>query len=221
MDSKRTYGEACAVANALDLVGDRWALLIVRELLFGPKRFSDLRAGLPAIAPNRLTQRLRELEEYGIVRRRTLGPPAASQVYELTVWGRSLEGVLVELARWGRQSPFRDLDDHVSVDSLMLALRTDFRPPSATDLHATYELRFGADHVAVRVMGAEIDISREEVAAPDVIVTTDVRTFVRVMTRAEPVLHAMQSGRLNLAGDPAAFERLLSALPRPTPADLL
>src|SRR3954452_12649258 len=151
VESTRTYGEACATAHALDLVGERWALLVIRELLFGPKRFSDLRAGLPNAGPNRVSRRLRELEDSGIVRRRKLGPPARSWVYELTDWGRQLQPVLVHLGRWGRLSPFRDLDAGISVDALMLALQGDFAPEASDGPAATYELVFGDDRVTVRI----------------------------------------------------------------------
>src|SRR5690349_5063195 len=147
----RTYGDACAAAHALDLVGERWALLVVRELLLGPKRFSDLRSGLPNAGPNRVSQRLRELEQYGIVRRRKLGPPTRSWVYELTDWGRQLQPVLVHLGRWGRHSPFRDLNADISVDALMLALHGDFAAQLSDGLSATYALVFGDDRLTVRV----------------------------------------------------------------------
>src|SRR5437867_13400571 len=98
--SKRSYDDGCAAAHALDLIGDRWALLVVRELVLGPKRFTDLRAGLPRISPNVLTQRLEELERTAIVRRRKLAPPAAAWVYELTEWGTQLEPVIAALGRW-------------------------------------------------------------------------------------------------------------------------
>ena len=101
MATTRTYGDACGIPRALDRVGERWALMVIRELVLGPKRFTDLRTGLPGASPNVLAQRLRELEHAGVVRRRRLPPPAASQVYELTDWGRELEPVLLALGRWG------------------------------------------------------------------------------------------------------------------------
>src|ERR687888_870608 len=100
MATLRSYGDGCGIAHALDLVGERWALLVVRELLLGPKRFTDLRAGLPNASPNVLSQRLRELEEATIGRRRRLPPPAGSQVYELTEWGRELEPLVISLGAW-------------------------------------------------------------------------------------------------------------------------
>src|SRR3954470_10454631 len=99
MATRRTYGQGCGTAHALDLVGDRWALLVVRELILGPKRFTDLRDGLPGIGPHVLLQRLKELEDSGVLRRRTLPPPAGSTVYERTEWGRELDEVVIRLAR--------------------------------------------------------------------------------------------------------------------------
>ncbi|MFE9328873.1 winged helix-turn-helix transcriptional regulator [Nocardia sp. NPDC052278] len=216
MHNRRTYGEACAAAHALDLTGDRWALLIVRELLFGPKRFSDLRAGLPSIAPNRLAQRLRDLEQHAILQRRTLGPPVGSQVYELTDWGRDLEPVLVELGRWGRRSPFRDLDAHLSVDSLMLALRSDFRPRPDSDLHGVYRFHFGNDQFTVRVSGTGIEVGREATTPADVTVISDLQTFVSLLTRRHTIPDALATGRLSLSGDSTALQDLFDVFPRPT-----
>src|SRR5215210_4044194 len=131
MATMRTYCDGCAAAHALDLVGERWALLVVRELLLGPKRFTDLRAGLPGVSPNVLAQRLRELESAGVVHRRKLPPPAASRVYELTEWGEKLEPIIVRLGRWGAQSPSRPCEATLGVDSLVLSFRTMFDPRAA------------------------------------------------------------------------------------------
>ncbi|MEW9534181.1 winged helix-turn-helix transcriptional regulator [Microbispora sp. NPDC049125] len=217
--SARTYGDACAAAHALDLVGERWALLVVRELLLGPKRFSDLRSGLPNAGPNRLSQRLRELEQTGIVRRRKLGPPARSWVYELTDWGRELQPVLVHLGRWGRQSPFRDLDAGISVDALMLALQGDFSAETGGGLSATYVLVFGDDRVTVRVAGGVIGITRGEPSAPDATVTTDPRTFAAVLTRRRSLEEAVHAGDITVSGDLNTVQRLLDSFPRPETAE--
>lgn len=215
MESTRTYGEACATAHALDLIGERWALLVVRELLFGPKRFTDLRAGLPNAGPNRLSRRLRELEGLGLVRRRKLAPPSASWVYELTDWGRELEPVLVELGRWGRRSPFRDLDAHISSDAIMLALRDDFTPVAGDDLDATYAIRFGEDHYVVRVAAGSLGIERGDADRPDAAIDIDARTFASLMTGSLGLEEALRSGRATVSGAREAFERLLAAFPRP------
>src|ERR1700754_799231 len=121
----RKYDDPCGIARGLDAVGERWALLVVRELLFGPKRFTDLHNGLPTASQNVLSQRLRELEQAGGVRRRRLGPPAATWVYELTERGRDLEPVLFQLARWGSRGPLTS-GNELSVDALMFALKTSF-----------------------------------------------------------------------------------------------
>src|SRR5581483_9334704 len=140
----RTYGDPCGIARALDLVGERWALLLVRELLLGPKRFTDLREGLPGASPNVLAQRLRDLEAGGVLQRRRLGPPASVQVYELTGWGRDLEPVLLELGRWGRRSPVKRTGA-LGVDALLVALKTTFDPASAPRTARPYQLRIGDD----------------------------------------------------------------------------
>src|ERR1022692_4710114 len=131
MPRKRNYGDPCGVARALDLVGERWALLVVRELVLGPKRFTDLRAGLPNLSPDVLSQRLRELEQAGIVHRHKLPPPAGSRVYELTDWGRELEPVVIALGRWGSRAPFPPARAQLGIDSVLLALRTLFDPQAA------------------------------------------------------------------------------------------
>src|SRR4051812_17149801 len=136
---RRTYGDPCGVARALDAVGERWALLVVRELLLGPKRFTDLHRGLGAVSQNVLSQRLRELESAGVVRRRRLGPPAGSWVYELTEQGAALEPILVALGRWGRSRPMA-AGGELSVDALALALKTTFDPAAAGDLEVSVHL---------------------------------------------------------------------------------
>src|SRR3954463_6037497 len=130
MAGKRTYGDRCGIARALDIVGERWALLVVRELLLGPKRFTDLRAGLPHLGPDVLAQRLRDLETAGIVRRRTLAPPAASRVYELTDRGQELEPVILALGRWGSAAPFPPGDADIGTDAFVIALKPLFEPPA-------------------------------------------------------------------------------------------
>src|SRR3954465_10608233 len=122
MAAKRTYGDRCGIARALDAVGERWALLVVRELLLGPKRFTDLRTGLPHVGPDVLAQRLKELEAAGIVARRTLPPPAASKVYELTPRGAELEPVVLALGRWGSVAPGPE-DAAIGVDAFVIALK--------------------------------------------------------------------------------------------------
>ena len=132
----RSYRDPCGIARALDLVGERWALLVVRELMLGPKRFTDLRAGLPQLSPDVLAQRLRELEQAGVVSRRKLAPPAGARVYELTERGRELEAVVIQLGRWGSSAPFPAEHGELSADALMIALKTTFDPAAAAGLDA-------------------------------------------------------------------------------------
>jgi DNA-binding HxlR family transcriptional regulator len=129
----RQYDDPCGTARALDLIGERWALLVVRELLFGPKRFGALRTGLRGISPNVLSQRLRELESAGILRRDQLDPPANVAVYDLTERGLALEPILIELGRWGAREPVASANE-LTVDALALALKTTFRPAFDADL---------------------------------------------------------------------------------------
>jgi DNA-binding HxlR family transcriptional regulator len=177
----RTYGDACGIARALDVVGDRWALLVIRDLLLGAKRFTDLRAGLPKVSPDVLAQRLRELEHAGLVARRRLPPPAASQVYELTVRGRALEPVLLELGRWGSGAPFPDGDMTFGPDAVMLALKTMFDPAAARGLSASYEFRFGEQSFHARVRDGALTIARGAPEDPDATIDTDPPTLAAVL----------------------------------------
>ncbi|MGF1473042.1 MAG: winged helix-turn-helix transcriptional regulator [Rubrobacteraceae bacterium] len=218
MASKRTYDDGCAAAHALDLVGERWALLTVRELMLGPKRFTDLRAGLPGVSPNVLAQRLRELEGVGVVRRRKLPPPAASKVYELTGWGKELEPVLIQLGRWGARSPSKPPDAGLGVDSLILSFRTMFAPHRAGGLSAAYELRFGEDVFRAVVDDGRFEISRGNADHPDAIVETDSNTLAGLVYGGGSLSEAINSGDIEVEGDEPAVERFLTLFPLPEPA---
>ena len=153
MARTRTIEDGCGIAHSQELLGQRWALLVIRELLLGPKRFTDLRAGIPDISPNVLGQRLRELEGSGIVRRRKLPPPAATQVYELTEWGRQLEPAVLALGRWASHSASFPLGAPMGPDSLVLALKTTFDPAKADGLDASFELVLGDVPFNIAVKG--------------------------------------------------------------------
>jgi DNA-binding HxlR family transcriptional regulator len=213
MATKRRYGDGCAIATALDYVGERWALLVVRELLLGPKRFTDLQDGLPGAGSKVLAQRLRELESAGVVRRRTLAPPAGSQVYELTEWGAQLDAIVVALGRWGAQAP-EPSEDHVSADSAMIRLRTLFSPRPERPWTATYELRLGPYCFTTRVTdGQLVEMSRGEPhARPDTIVETDPDTLARILGVSRALTKAIKDGRLTITGDNQAGQRLFDAV---------
>jgi DNA-binding HxlR family transcriptional regulator len=209
MTTNRRYGDGCSIATALDHVGERWALLIVRELLLGPKRFTDLQAGLPSAGPKVLAQRLRELEGTGIVRRRTLPPPAASQVYELTEWGAELDPVVVALGRWGALAPERS-DDPVSPDSAMIRLRSVFSPQPERPWTATYEMRLGRYRFTVRIAdGHLVEMRRGEPHdRPDTIIDSDPDTLSRALVEQEAFAEAVADGHLTITGDDRAGRRL-------------
>ncbi len=218
MATKRTYQDACRFAHALDLIGERWALLIVRELLLGPKRFTDLRGGLPHASTNILSERLRELEHNAIVRRRKLPPPAASTVYELTEWGRELEPIVTKLGAWGARSPITPDAQEIGVDSIVLALGSLFDPAMAEGIDAHYELRIGADRFRVDVSGGEVELRRDEVTDPEATLTVpDATTMAALLTRQLSLGNALASGALEIAGGKRAAERFLRLFPMPEP----
>src|SRR5215213_11298584 len=159
MATSRSYGDGCSVAIGLDHIGERWALLVVRELLLGPKRYTDLRRGLPNASPNVLSERLRELERAGIVRRAKLAPPAGSRVYALTAWGRELEETVMALGRWASRAP-RPSDAPVGADSVVLALRARFDAEAARGITARYELRLGEDRFRLELADGAFDVAR-------------------------------------------------------------
>ncbi|HZV73210.1 MAG TPA: winged helix-turn-helix transcriptional regulator [Conexibacter sp.] len=216
MASARTYNDLCGVARGLDVVGERWALLVVRELLLGPKRFTDLSRGLAGASQNVLTQRLRELEDSGVVQRRRLGPPTGAWVYELTEWGAELEPVLDQLGRWGSRAPAPP-SAGIGVDALILALKTAFDPLAAGDLNASYELRFDADRICVDVAEGEIELARGSAVDPDAILTTNVATLLILAFADHPIDDALRTGELTVSGDPEAVARLVGAFSRPAP----
>jgi DNA-binding HxlR family transcriptional regulator len=213
MTTMRTYGDGCSSAHALDLVGERWALLIVRDLLFGPKRFSDLTAGLPQGSPNVLTQRLRELEAAGIVRRRKLPPPASTMVYELTEWGAELEPILMGLQRWGAASPTFPHDVPVGCDAAMLALKNGFDAGAGADVDAVVEIRFGAGTFAVTVGDGQLDIRRGAADHPSAVIVTEPVTLEEVAFGMRTLDSAESAGDLVVEGDHALAERFFSMFP--------
>ena len=218
MASMRTYCDGCAAAHALDIIGERWALLVVRELLLGPKRFTDLRAGLPAVSPNVLAQRLRELERAGVLRRRKLPPPAASKVYELTEWGMELEPVIVRLGRWGARSPSKPRDAALGVDSLVLSFRTMFAPHTAEGLRASYELRLGEDVFVAVVDDGRFEIARGSAEKPDATIETDAATLAALVYEGRELAEALSAGEVKIEGDEAAVKRFVRLFPLPEPA---
>jgi DNA-binding HxlR family transcriptional regulator/putative sterol carrier protein len=217
--TKRTYGDACGIARALDAVGERWALMIVRELLLGPKRFTDIRAGLPSLSADVLAARLRELEQTGVVARRVLPPPAASQVYELTPAGRALEPVVIALGRWGGANlPSSPEGTGMSLDAAVLSLPTLFDPALAGDLEATVLLRLGTERFVARVAGGQFDVERGEAEAPDAAIAAHPRALLDVAHGRRTFAEAHGAGDLEVAGDVEVAKRFLGLFPIPAAA---
>jgi|SRR5687767_5982605 len=210
MGTRRSYDEVCAVAHALDLVGERWALLIVRELLLGPKRFTDLRHSLVSISPNVLTQRLTELEAACVVTKRKLPSPAASWVYELTPWGQQLEPVIKALACWGVRSPIRPHEGRLSLDSLMLSFRVTFDAPKAADFRARVELRLGDDVFHVAMGDGEVAVGRGPASEPDAVLELTPPTLAALVYGGRDLSDAIATGEVRVLGDAAIARRWLT-----------
>lgn len=199
--ARRTYGQMCGLAHALEIVGERWALLIVRDLLVGPKRFTDLRNGLPKIPTNILSARLKELEQAGVIHRRLLPRPATTAVYELTEYGNELEDIVLRLGRWGAQclgdpGP----DEIITPDSLIMALRSTFRPEAARGQTATYELRTGDFFVNVSIDDGKLTVAPGELPGADLVIVNGPGMKALMAGEVSPA-DAVASGEVEVSGD--------------------
>lgn len=218
--AKRTYGDSCGIARALDVIGERWALLVVRELIHGPKRFTDLRAGLPRVGPDMLAARLRELEEAGVVRRGALPPPAASKVYELTEWGTELAPVLVALGRWGSRTPLPDEPPPLGIDAAVVALETTFDPEAAAWVDAVYELTLADQVFTLEVAAGRLGVTRGCAlagVAPVASIETDTGTLAAVLWHGHPLERAVAEGALRVQGDAEAAADFAGLFAPPVP----
>jgi DNA-binding HxlR family transcriptional regulator len=222
MTRLRSYGQYCGVARALELVGERWALLIVRDLILGPKRFTDLRLGLPRIPTNVLTTRLKELEESGVVQRRALPRPAASVVYELTDYGMQLEDIVLRLGAWGVQSMGEPKpEDILTADGAVLALRTAVhRERLSSSERIGYQLRIGEVLVHALLVDGELQAGAGALSDPDLVIAmADFGTFKPLLTRQLDPVAAAADGTVQLAGDVALLPRFIDVFcvtdPRP------
>ncbi|HET7081030.1 MAG TPA: winged helix-turn-helix transcriptional regulator [Chloroflexia bacterium] len=208
----RTYNQYCGLAYALDVVGERWTLLIVRELIAGPRRFKDLIEGLPDISTNLLADRLRSLEQQGILRRRVLPPPAGSTVYELTDVGQGLETALLELGKWGSRfvPPSAEGVTVLGLNSYALTLKTFFRPEQAQGLDETYELHIGREVLQVQIAEGTIEVQQGTALKAGAVFHTDIETYLALLLGQIAPDAAIAGGRIRVEGDPAALSRLLA-----------
>ena len=177
---KRGYDDACGTALALEFVGERWSLLIIRELMFGPRRFGEIKANLPGISANVLTQRLESLSEAGIVVRRRLPSPANVPVYDLTNWGRDAETSIREMGRWAARSPRHDPLLFMSTASAMVSLRTLIDPAKAANVAMRVAFRFPDDAFLAQLAGGELTVARGEGEA-EVVFTGDTMAMRRTI----------------------------------------
>lgn len=216
----RSYAQYCPLARALEVVGDRWTLLVLRELFLSPKRFTDIEQRLPGIAPNLLSSRLKDLEAAGLVTRRRLDPPAASTVYELTDRGRGLESAVLELARWGVQFlGSYSGEDAFSIEWLIPVLDEVADRDAARGVWETYEFRIDDARMWARIADGDVTVhAGEPPQAADLLVETDLQTFVGLGFETVTPNEAIASGRMRVAGDPAAGARALAIL---SPAKIL
>jgi len=214
----RRFDQYCPMAHALDLVGDRWALLIARELLHGPKRYTDLAEGLPGIGTNILAARLRSLEECGVVQKRKLPPPAASTVYEFTEYGAGLGEVLYALARWGaRTLGPPGPDDELYPEWGVNALPALFNPERAHGLTETYVFTVGDDVFTARITDGHMEATVGAAEDADLVVETNMKTFFALMTGELDPADAVKRGRARIDGGRDARNhcfKVLSLAPR-------
>jgi DNA-binding HxlR family transcriptional regulator len=216
---RRRYEDACAAAHALDLVGERWALLVMRELMLGPKRFSDLRSGLPGISANVLTQRLEGLEVAGVLIRRKLPPPAPAQVYELTEWGYESEPIFQALGRWAARSPAHDPTLPFSAASFLLSLRTMIDSERAAGIDARIGFRLGAQSYLGHLAHGRIEIESGALDEADLIFMGTPPVLAGAIYGGQPLDALEAAGALRIEGDRALAERFMTLFPLPPKAN--
>jgi DNA-binding HxlR family transcriptional regulator len=200
--SARRYGQFCGVTRALEIVGERWALLIIRDLLVSPKRFTDLRQGLPRIPTNILSTRLKELEEAAVVRRRVLPRPSGAVVYELTEYGQELDEIVMALGRWGAQRLGEPgPDDIVTEDSMIMAMRSTFHPEAAVGRTDRYQLNLGQIVLHMDVDNGNLRVAAGEAADRDVVIEAGPAIKALMAGEITPD-EALADGSVKITGDP-------------------
>jgi DNA-binding HxlR family transcriptional regulator len=211
----RRYDDACGAAHALDLVGERWALLVIREMMFGPRRFGELKASLTGISANVLTQKLEALEEAGVVERRRLPPPASVQVYDLTEWGREIRPVFGMLGMWAARSPSHDPTLPLSPISMMMSFQTMFHAERAGGVDVTVNFRFGEDRFTARVADGALAVERGQAAGADVTVTGAPPALAGHVYAGQPLEGLAAAGLLAVEGERDALERFAALFELP------
>lgn len=217
--TRRTYGQFCGLARALEVVGERWAMLIIRDLLVGPKTIADLYWGLPRIPTEVLCSRLNEFEHMGVIRQSALPRPDGSVVYELTEWGNELEDITLRLALWGTKLLGNPRpEDIVTADSLVMALRTTFRPQAASGVQVGYELRFDDIVIHATVDDGTITAGEGPLADADLVMEPGA-VLKELMTGALSPADAIAQGSVHLTGDPALLDQFVDLFQIPRRAE--
>jgi DNA-binding HxlR family transcriptional regulator len=208
-DEKRRFDDACGLAHALELLGERWAMLVLRELAYGPRRFSDLKNDLSGISANVLTQRLSELEARGLVRKSKLPPPASVQVYEATEWGLEVVPVIANLGRWAARSPLHDPGLRMSHVSVIMSLQTLLSPEWAEGIDACVGFRFGDASYVTTIREGRLEVDRRE--PHDCAVT-----FAGSPSAVAGVIHGgAPFETISVEGDMALAKRFVTLFPLP------
>jgi len=208
-EEKRRYEDACGLAHALDLLGERWAMLVLRELAYGPRRFSELRADLWGISANVLTQRLTELEDRGLVRRIKLPPPASVQVYEATQWGLEAIPIIASLGRWAARSPLHDPTLRMSHVSVIMSFQTLISPERTEGFNGRICFRFGEAAYVAAVTDGRMEVERRDCADCDV-------TFIGTPSEIAAVIHGgAPFDLIRVEGDMALADRFRTLFPLP------
>ncbi|MFL6076719.1 MAG: winged helix-turn-helix transcriptional regulator [Mycobacteriales bacterium] len=217
MPTSRSYRDSCGIARALDVVGERWALLVVRELLLAPQRFSELRHALPHVSSNVLADRLRELEHHGVIRRGP-APAEGARVYELTEWGRKLEPIVLALGDWGIDAPQPPPPAALSATSVLIFLRGAARPdPAAPPTNC--RLQLDGRVWTVRLESGRVQVQPGEPATADVSLRAEPGTLSALLADPAILETACADGRAAVVGDLSALGRLLRSVSDPHPAD--
>lgn len=207
----RWYGDACGTAFAMELVGERWSLMIIRELMFGPRRFSDLRASLPGISAKVLTERLASLEQAGVLLREKLPPPAGVQVYGLTAWGQAAEPAIQELGRWAAKHSGHDPTLPLSPVSLMLSLRTMLDRGRAQEFDARIGFRVAGQQFIAELSGGELPIRRGDSGTGDAVFSApDASILAAVIYAGLPIDQLEREAGLAITGDRALALRFIT-----------
>jgi DNA-binding HxlR family transcriptional regulator len=200
--ARRSYGQICGLSHALEVLGERWALLIIRDLLVSPKRFTDLRQGLPRIPTNVLSARLKELEEAGVLHRRVLPRPANAVVYELTQYGQQLEDIVLALGRWGAQNMRpTEPEDIVTTDSLIMAMRSTYHPDSDSPEPLNYQLRVADVVISIALEDGQLRTTEGATPDPDLVIETGTGLAGLLTAKVTPE-QAIANGDVQLTGDP-------------------